>query len=172
VQSVFCSCSLWRVGNSSQKRWVHIQPGKAAQQSFLLLGMKWALSSMKSLTTGVETRQWHKYLCCLAVGGRLWEDLPQAPPSQVCLYKEMVIWAILLPRLWWVSTQLPTKRFLKKLEKEVDNELSKKRKRRGKNQRVQTWHVWPQTLKIFYVLKQKLFYKTNKGQIIICMVYY
>lgn len=35
--------------------------------------------------------QWHKYLCCLAVGGRLWEDLPQAPPGQVCLYKAMVI---------------------------------------------------------------------------------
>lgn len=52
------SGSPGKVWDSSQlaKRWVHVQPGKAAQRPFLLLGMKWAMSSMKSLTTGVESR--------------------------------------------------------------------------------------------------------------------
>lgn len=35
---------------------------------------------------------WHKYLCCLAVGGRLWEDLSRASLAKCGFLKKWSVW--------------------------------------------------------------------------------
>lgn len=88
---VFCPpCSLREVWDSSQERWAHIQPGKAASAPFLLLLHEMSPEQHEILDRRCGDTLWHKYLCCLAVGGRLWEDLSQAPPAK-SESKEMVI---------------------------------------------------------------------------------
>lgn len=72
------------VWDSSREDEFMFSPGKAAQWPFLLLCMKWAMSGMKSLTTGVEI---HSDINIFAVSqleegcGKIYHNLLLAKPA-------------------------------------------------------------------------------------------
>lgn len=105
---------LGRVWDSSREDEFMFSPGKAVQQPFLLLCMKWAMSSMKSLTTGVEI---HSDINIFAVS-QLEEGCGKIC-HKLLLAKSAFIkkWSFRPQRgqgAWWVSSQLPIKGLMKK----------------------------------------------------------
>lgn len=119
------------------KRWVHVRPGKAAQQPFLLLSMKWALSSMKSLTTGVELRSDINIFAAQQLEEGCGKICHKLLPAKSAFIKKWSFRPSCCQGAWGGSSQLPIK---EELEKDMDEDLWQAiLRKRGKEKKTSSW---------------------------------
>lgn len=156
------SALLWQARDSVgqlARRWVHVQPWESCTAAFPAALHEMSHERHEITDHRCRDSQWHKYLCCFAVGGRLWEDLPQAPPGQACLYEEMVIRGTLLPGSLRSHPNFQLKDSWKRVRERwtlISSHPKEKNTRKIITNYKTDRYVGQQSLEIFYVLKKKL----------------